>query len=74
MFYPMWWLNLVGYWNIGGNPHGIYFEPNFSDTSGTAEPVISISSVFLAVGVALLGFAYGRFSSVQRRRKEYIPI
>ncbi len=26
MFYPMWWLNLVGYWDIPGNANGIYFE------------------------------------------------
>lgn len=26
MFYPDWWLTLVGYWNIGGNPTGIYFD------------------------------------------------
>lgn len=71
MFYPKWWLDLVGYWNVPGNPSGIYFSP------GPAEFVqgaFTASNVFAATGVVVLGFAAGRFSSKQTRRRTYMPI
>lgn len=75
MFYPMWWLDLVGYWKIGGNPHGILFD---ADPIGFAPPksasILTAPNVFAAIGVVVLGFAAGRYSSVVNRRKSYIPL
>lgn len=70
MFYPKWWLDLVGYWNIGGNPKGIYFASGPNAASG----LFTASNVFAAAGVVILGFASGRYSSIKNRRQQYIPL
>ena len=79
MFYPDWWLTLVGYWNIGGNPTGIFFEPNPASISGSLnenaiEEVSWSSTYFAAVAMILIGFVFGRQSAIKSRRRDYEPI
>ena len=69
-FYPQWWLEMTGYFDIGGNPTGIYFEPS----PISAEYIVNMPSIIAAAVVTVCGFAAGRYSSVLSRRKQYIPI
>ena len=88
MFYPNWWLNLVGYWNIPGNANGIYFEGRPKQeqqeqlsssrdyqVSAAGPETASWTPVWMAAAAMMVfGFAAGRHSAAQNRRKDYIPI
>lgn len=83
MFYPRWWLETVGYFNNGGNPHGILFSSN-----PTYRNRWSFDDVCLLLLAALLcvlgGFVLGKrsgstshspsFLTTFRSRKGYVVL
>ncbi len=71
MFYPKWWLDLTGYFDIGGTDGGILFQPNTESSDGVAYSLLG--SVFLL----LVGFAMGKWSSKSNgngKSDGYIPV
>ena len=50
MFYPQWWLQLVGFFNIPGNKNGILFTPSPVDNN-----MMLMSSVMMMIVVVLFG-------------------
>lgn len=75
MFYPKWWLDMTGYFKIGGNPDGIYFSPQPAGyVPADTQSLLSAPALMAAVAVTIFGFAAGRYSSVVGRRQQYMPI
>jgi hypothetical protein len=72
MFYPKWWLDLTGYFDVGGTDGGILFQPNTESSNGVAYSLLG--SVFLL----LVGFAMGKWSSSKStgdgKSNGYIPV
>ena len=61
MFYPRWWLETVGYFNNGGNPHGILFSsnPSYRDRWSFNDVCLLLLAALLCV---LGGFVLGKRS------------
>lgn len=64
MFYPKWWLDRVGYWDIGPNRDGILFSPS-PDTSPTIAysryvSSITVTALVCAALFSALGFLYAK--------------
>ena len=68
MFYPKWWLDLTGYFDIGGTDGGILFQPNV--------PVNQFSySIFGSIFLLLVGYAVGRWSTMSSSKSSgYVPV
>ena len=62
MFYPRWWLETVGYFNNGGNPHGILFSsnPEYSNRWSYSDVCLLAVAALLCV---LTGFVLGKRSA-----------
>jgi hypothetical protein len=73
MFYPRWWLEFSGFFDIPGNsnPEAIYFAPSpvSSLASGASAPFM-----LAALAVVAAGFAAGRYAPTNSRKQQYIPI
>jgi len=68
MFYPKWWLDLTGYFDIGGTDGGILFQPN---VSGNEFSYSTFGSIFLL----LVGYAVGRWSTMPSTKGNgYVPV
>jgi ElaB/YqjD/DUF883 family membrane-anchored ribosome-binding protein len=62
MFYPRWWLDAVGYFNVRPNTGGILFHSNAYTTSMVAQPAFSVLHVIGLVALGAVGFIAGRMS------------
>lgn len=66
MFYPRWWLDAVGYFNVRPNTGGILFQPNAYTTASMTQASFSFLHVIGLVALGAVGFVAGRKSQVHK--------
>jgi hypothetical protein len=80
MFYPKWWLDKVGYFNIHGNKDGILFMPNpiadgvASSTHSVSYEMASIICIIVSMISFLLGMRYRKRDLGNSSRVRYSPL
>ena len=78
MFYPRWWLEAVGYFNIPGNKGGILFEPNPQAAGGQVSVFAFWSGILLSIALttmvcSLLNWRKERALAAEKRF-EYVEL
>lgn len=69
MFYPRWWLEQVGYFEIGGNKDGILFSSNPNSLGYGLR--YFVHTLLVLVGALLVGYAGYRVGVSKQAKAEY---